>query len=99
MSIEMIDPADWHNANIVQIDVKASSNMEAITELDDWATQNGFARTNDYWLRHIIINGETYFRGICYRLTPVELESRRKQMRRTQARADKIEAALQAAEA
>ena len=70
MAIVAIDPADWENVNVVQIDSDAHDNKEAIIDIENWAGEHGFARTNEYWLRQILKNrGRRVFRGICYRLT------------------------------
>ena len=76
MSIVKIDPEDSKNANIVQLDSDALDNDQAMLEMEEWAVENGFARTNEYWLRKIITaEDKRVFRGICYRLTKEEAHS------------------------
>ena len=76
MSIVKIDPVDSEKANVVQIDSDAPDNDQAMLEIEEWAVENGFARTNEYWLRKIITaKNERVFRGICYRLTKEEAQS------------------------
>ena len=76
MAIVAIDPSDWHKSNVVQIDSDASDNKEAIIEIENWAAENDFARTTEYWLRQILKeNGRRIFRGICYRLTKEVMRS------------------------
>ncbi len=70
MAIIAIDPSNWKEFNVVQIDSDANENKQAIAEIEEWAAQNGFARTTEYWLRPIIKSDDRrVFRGICYRLT------------------------------
>ena len=70
MAIVAIDPADWKNTNVVQIDSDAVDNKVAIMEIESWAWDRQFARTNEYWLRQIVRDDtQRVFRGICYRLT------------------------------
>jgi hypothetical protein len=73
--IVRINPPDWEKHDVVQIDVEAADNREAVFKIEEWAAQNGFARVNEYWLRPILSNGKRVFRGICYRLTPEEIQS------------------------
>jgi hypothetical protein len=77
MPIILLDPADWESleASTVQIDSDAPDNKTAIEEIEAWASQHGYARVNEYWLRPIIRNNKKIFRGICYRLDSEELES------------------------
>jgi hypothetical protein len=77
MAIVKVDPQDWQGVNTVQIDSDAIDNALAIREIDEWASEHGFARTNEYWLRQVILtrDGRRVFRGICYRLTQEIRES------------------------
>ena len=71
--ITKIDPKDWKKANIVQIDVDAKDNREAIDALDNWAWKHGFARARENFLRIITRpDGTRIFRGGCYKLTDEE---------------------------
>jgi hypothetical protein len=68
--IKKIDPKNWKKANVVQVDVDAANNSEAVDVLESWAAENGFARTEEYFLRIIMrADGTRVFRGICYRIT------------------------------
>lgn len=76
MAIVAIDPPDWEKANVVQVDSDARDNRDAVLEIEDWAAENGFARTTEYWLRQILKEGgRRVFRGICYRLTEEVMRS------------------------
>ena len=52
--ITKIDPKDFKSVNVVQIDVDARDNWEAIDKLEQWALRNGFARANENFLRMIM---------------------------------------------
>ncbi|HUB25471.1 MAG TPA: hypothetical protein VL992_08565, partial [Tepidisphaeraceae bacterium] len=68
--IANIDPKDWSNANIVQLDVDTHDNRKAIDAIEAWAAKHGFARTRENFLRIIVRpDGSRVFRGACYRLT------------------------------
>lgn len=67
--IVQTDPLALDGVNTVQVDSDATDNATAIAEIDAWAAQNGFARTDEYWLKQVIRNGRRIFRGICYRIT------------------------------
>lgn len=75
MALMNWDPKKWEDANIVQVDSDASDNSQAITEIEDWAATNGFARINESWLRQIFREGQKLFRGVCYRLNEEERSS------------------------
>jgi hypothetical protein len=76
MAIIRSDPENFDLANVVQVDSDAPENIQAIHEIDEWASQHGFARVNDYWLRRIITSsGKRVFRGVCYRITEEEKKS------------------------
>jgi hypothetical protein len=72
MAIVGVDPTGYQYANTVQVDSDARDNARAIREIDDWAAENGFVRTNEYWLRRAIVGGKSVFRGICYRFSEEE---------------------------
>lgn len=74
--ITKIDPKEWKKANVVQVDVRAKSNIEAIEALDDWAARHGFARVHQSFLRVVVrADGIPVFRGACYRVTDEESKS------------------------
>jgi len=74
--IEKIDPPNWKEANIVQVDVRARNNIEAIIALDAWASSHGFARVHQNYLRVIVRpDGNNVYRGACYRWTDEERHS------------------------
>jgi hypothetical protein len=76
--IVKFDPKDWQKkkATLVQIDIEAKDNWEAIEALESWASDHGFARANENFLRIIMRpDGSKVFRGICYRLTAEEKTS------------------------
>lgn len=67
--VDVPDPQDLSGYNVLQVDCDAPTNDDAVLEIDDWADNHGFIRTNEYWLRQVIKNGRRFFRGICYRIT------------------------------
>jgi len=75
MALVAWDPMVWEDANIVQVDSDAPDNSKAITEIEDWAAANGFARINESWLRQIFREGQKLYRGACYRLNEEERSS------------------------
>jgi hypothetical protein len=89
MAIVKHDPDNWHDANVVLVDSDAKDNKEALHEIEDWAADNGFARTREYWLQQIRRDdGERVFRGICYRLTE---EVRRSHAEKAQELAESVQ--------
>ena len=64
-----IHPDPWTNAPSVVVESDAPTNAEAVDEIENWAAQNGFARTNEYWLRPIRRDGRTLLQAVCYRIT------------------------------
>lgn len=69
MAIRSIDPEQFATAPAVIVDSDATTNVEAIREIDAWAATHGFARTTEYWLRVVVVENQRRFRGTCYRLT------------------------------
>ncbi|MGA2582659.1 MAG: hypothetical protein ABSG31_05230 [Tepidisphaeraceae bacterium] len=89
--IVKIDPSKWEDANVVQLDVEAPNNMEAILALEDWAGEHGFARVRENFLRIIVKkSGKQVFRGVCFRITAEERKSVRFEMDSIKKRAEKI---------
>lgn len=86
--IVKIDPNNWTKANVVQVDVDAPNNAEAIEALDSWAVANGFARVRENFLRVIMLSGgDRVFRGACYRVTAEEKNAIKFEMDAIQKRA------------
>ena len=75
MAIIGVDPSDYAKASTIQVDSDAPDNRSAIREIEDWAAERGFLRTNEYYLRQAIRDGKRIFRGICYRYTEEEREA------------------------
>jgi hypothetical protein len=90
MAISRIDPDPFDSASAVVIDSDASTNEQAIRDIDDWAAANGFSRTPEYWLRVISRDGKRHFRGTCYRLTEEERRSAADTVRDVQQRAGRL---------
>jgi hypothetical protein len=89
--IRRIDPQEWKESNVVQVDSDASDNMSAAREIESWAAQNGFVRTTEYWLRRAMTaDGAIVFRGICYRISPEEHELIQRVERETEERMAKM---------
>lgn len=96
--ITKIDPKDWKRVNVVQIDVDARDNWEAIDKLEQWAFRNGFARANENFLRLIMRpDGSRVFRGVCYRITAEEKTSMGLTSRAIQRNARRISRAMKSA--
>jgi hypothetical protein len=71
--ITKIDPQDYEQAKLVQVDIEAQNNSEAVAELEEWAFEHGFARVRENFLRIISRpDGSRVFRGTCYKLTEEE---------------------------
>jgi hypothetical protein len=73
--ITRIDPKEFANASTVQLDSDAGNPWLAISEIEDWARQNGFVRTSEYQPRMVLIEGLRRYRCICYRISPEEREA------------------------
>ncbi len=82
MGIVRVDPENWESANVVQVDSDARDNRQALLEVEAWAAEHGFVRTDEYWLRQIIRNDHWHFRGICYRLNEDERAAQKAHARR-----------------
>ncbi len=73
MAIQRVDPAEWRDASTVQVESDAANNLEPLHEIEQWARDNGFARTAEYWLRQALTaDGTRVFRGVCFRPDPGE---------------------------
>ena len=71
--VTKVDPKDWKDVNVIQIDVDAKDNWDAIDKIEQWAARHGFARANENFLRIIMRpNGTRVYRGACYRITSEE---------------------------
>ena len=76
MPIVRIDPPNPDAVNVLQVDSDAADNRQAMREIDDWAAERGFVRTNEFWLRRVRTrDGKNVFRGICYRIEVDERET------------------------
>lgn len=75
MAIIAWDPVKLEGTNTVQVDSDAVDNRAALLEIEDWAAQHGFVRTNEYSLRQLLKDGKRMFRGTCYRVSPEELKA------------------------
>lgn len=73
MAIVAWDPVKLEEANTVQVDSDAADNRTALLEIEDWAAQHGFVRTDEYTLRQLLRDGKRMFRGTCYRMSPEEI--------------------------
>jgi hypothetical protein len=80
MAIVNTDPLEWDRVNTLQVDSDAQDNASAIAEINRWAAERGFARTNEYWLRRVRTNNGMIFRGICYRVTDDERATARERL-------------------
>lgn len=73
--ITKIDPADFDRTSTVQVDSDAANPFDAVDEIQRWATEHGFVRTNEYHPRQVLINGQRHFRSVCFRLSAEEIEA------------------------
>lgn len=89
--ITKIDPKNYKRAKLIQVDVDAADNSEAIGVLDEWASEHGFARVRENFLRIIRRpDGSRVFRGTCYKLTREEKTSIDLNFKAMAKRADRI---------
>src|SRR2546430_1622567 len=71
--ITKVDPEDFSSVNIVQLDIEAKNNIDALLALENWAADHGFARLHQDQLRIVVgADGKPVFRGACYRMTEEE---------------------------
>ncbi len=70
--ITRIDPLDFENSSMVQIDSDAGNMWLAIEDVEDWASSHGFVRTNEQTLRPVLLDGKLRYRGICFRISDEE---------------------------
>lgn len=62
-------PEETNDAPIVMVSSDASDNISAIREIDQWARDHGFVRSNEYHLgRRQTAAGQMLFFCSCYRL-------------------------------
>lgn len=93
-----VHPDPWTDAPSVVVESDASTNAEAMRQIEDWAAENGFARTNEYWLRPIRREGRTLFQAVCYRLTEEHRAAGAEQIERIRRRTARMPAHVQRAE-
>jgi predicted polyphosphate/ATP-dependent NAD kinase len=66
-------------------DSDASTNEDAIRDIDAEAARHGLVRVNEYWLqKHRLADGRIARRGFCYRPEPTDLIERLEARRRTE---------------
>ena len=62
-------PAETSNVDLVMVSSDAPDNASAIRDIDKWARDNGFVRSNEYHLgRRQTAEGKMLFFSPCYRL-------------------------------
>ena len=62
-------PEETSDASLVMVSSDAPDNASAIRDIDKWARDNGFVRSNEYHLgRRQMANGRMLFFSPCYRL-------------------------------
>ncbi len=67
--IVQTQPDETNNAPVVMVSSDASDNISAIREIDQWAREHGFVRSNEYHLgRRQTAEGRMLFVSPCYRL-------------------------------
>ncbi len=62
-------PEETSDASLVMVSSDAPDNASAIRDIDQWARDNGFVRSNEYHLgRRQTADGKMLFFSPCYRL-------------------------------
>ncbi len=62
-------PEQTNDAALVMVSSDALDNVSAIRDIDQWARDNGFVRSNEYHLgRRQTADGKMLFFSACYRL-------------------------------
>ena len=67
MAVRVIRPDDWLQSDFVEVESDAVTNPDAVADIEEWADQNGFLRTREHWLQHVLSNGRRVYRSVCYR--------------------------------
>lgn len=80
MSVRVIRPEDWREADFVEVESSAPDNTHAVIEIENWADAHGFLRTRESLLAKVITEGGKAFRAICYRPTREEVQTVRAQI-------------------
>lgn len=71
MIVRSNPPVDLDQADQAWFDSDASTNTEAIREIDAEASKHGLVRTREYWLQTFKMpDGRIVRRGFCYRPEP-----------------------------
>lgn len=66
--VVQIQPQETADASVVMVSSDAPDNLSAIREIDQWARDNGFVRSNEYHLgRRQTADGTMLFSSPCYR--------------------------------
>ena len=90
MAIVRVDPPDPTGASLVQVDSSSGNLWLAIAEVDGWAVEHGFVRTNEFHLRQVLVEGHRRYRGICYRPTAEEAAAADQAQQEMISRADRL---------
>jgi len=81
------NPPDLDRADQAWFDSDATTNTEAIREIDLEAAKHGLVRTREYWLQTFRMpDGRVVRRGFCYRPEPWGLAERMADRRGTDAK-------------
>ncbi len=69
MMVIQTQPEETSNIDLVMVSSDATDNVSAIRDIDKWARDNGFVRSNEYHLgRRQTADGKMLFFSPCYRL-------------------------------
>ncbi len=90
MAVTKVDPTPFEQASSIVIDSDAETNELALREIENWAHSHGFVRTNEYYLRQILVNGNRQFRGVCYRIANEERRAIDAELLEVQQRAERL---------
>ena len=88
--ITRIDPPDYGNLSVIQVDSDQSDPWAALQEIESWALDHGYVTTNDLLPRQVLIAGRLQYRMVCYRISDEERAAIGLAQRRMDERADRL---------
>lgn len=84
------DPAEYKGLPSVVLYSDAENNDAAIREMDAWAREHGYVRTNEYHLNVVIRNNLRIFQGFCYKWTEENKEAAKRDLSEIRSRRAKM---------
>ena len=77
MAVRVVRPERWEEADFVEVESDLQENLKALVEVEDWASDHGFMRTNEGYLRRVRRDDGVFVRrAVCYRPAVDELRTR-----------------------